>query len=79
MDRVAAVHLPTIYEFAETLEEGGFTPRYGCFLTGPRFSVSTTGKNGHPRKVAQLTLGKQAHVRSPPLHLRLKRGFRLRR
>jgi hypothetical protein len=26
MDRVAAVHLPTIYEFAETVEEGGFAP-----------------------------------------------------
>jgi hypothetical protein len=43
-DRVAAVHLPTIYEFAETVEEGGFAPRYGCFLTGPRLSVQQRAK-----------------------------------
>ena len=40
---------------------------------------SATGKKGHPRKVAQLNLDKQAHVMSPPLHLRLNGGFRLRR
>jgi len=62
----------------KTVEEGGFAPRYACFFTGPRFSVQQRAKKRHPRKVAQLNLGKQAHVRSPPLYLRLKRGFRLR-
>ena len=35
MERAAAAHLPTIYEFPETAEEGGFAaygPRFGQLL-----------------------------------------------
>jgi putative ABC transport system substrate-binding protein len=37
MERAAAAHLPTIYEFPETAEEGGFA------AYGPRFSELLVG------------------------------------
>jgi len=60
MDRVAALHLPTIYEFAETAEEGGFAA-YGPTPCSAQFrsTIPTGGQTlpwdqgrRHPRRTA---------------------------
>ena len=49
IDRTAAAHLPTIYEFAETAEEGGFAA-YGPRLNELFLEIM-------PRQVVQLFRG----------------------